>query len=90
MFGEVDMPIPATEAERDEFADRDRVRKIAGAALDVFLSAALFTPAGTALDLDRLFDEMKGGVIPAVREYRARQAHRVDAVDPADLTCEDP
>jgi len=66
------MKVPATEAERDEFAARDRVRKIATSALDVFLNAVLYTPHDRPLDVEKLFLEVKTAAVTAAREYRAR------------------
>jgi DNA-binding transcriptional LysR family regulator len=90
--------LPVAEHERDETADRDRVRKIVEGAVDIFLSLTLHTPGDRALDVERLFAEVKTTAVPAVREYRARQRQRFAVAaaatdrlgDPTDLTCEDP
>ena len=66
------MRVPATEAERDESAARDRVRRIAQAAMDVFLQTVLYTPRGKPLDVEKLFLEVKTAAVTAAREYRAR------------------
>jgi len=66
------MTISATEPEHDEFAARERVRKIATAALDRYLKAMLSTPPGQPCFVEDRFDDVRDVVIPAVRQYRAR------------------
>lgn len=61
-----------TEDERDPAIARDRVRRIATRAMDVYLEKVLNTPEGKPLFVEELFDEMQAIVIPVVREYRAR------------------
>ncbi len=68
--------IPATEAERDEFADHDRTRKIVLGAVEVFLSTTLYTPGDKSLDVERLWAEAKPIIVGAVREYRAHARQR--------------
>ena len=70
-------PVPATEAERDEFADRDRVRRIVlGAAQDV-LAVALDEPAGGEhVDVTKLARRFEEAIREPVYEYRLRKLAR--------------